>query len=787
MESERTELITGALMTTGVKEKTAHKQATAAGKSETAENLFWQKQASEDPPSVRVKTFFIDPVTGQKKFSRDIALRRSSGVQTTEAWLLSPAIADAPKVQDVLIGGVRVSKANLAASLEGRAPLRASYFPNQVLLPVVAPDNQLCVVELNKVAFGILQNKLVGFWGKKVDFKDFKVQVLLAQSTPPPLPPPSPVSPPPPPRGQSPLSPYARRVPSGFQTPVVPVPSSPLPAPRPFSPPPSPPPIPPSPENGSPLVRPPLLDTPTRELKVGEGEPIPVSVVEADGSRRQGSQIVPGNVANFYRKMVSEGQSKGIVPDLILLNQSPDFNRLKNPLPDGSLVLNGFRVNPARLAESLRGVVAGPGQTEGLNRYKYTHEDSRTGIEYSRYYLPIVSLDGNLVLIGLSLEDYSRMRDLVLGPGSVVRRDRLWTPSGFHHRREEFMVSGQDSPVETANGGIRLGPAVFKVEMASTKGGVRGQDEDGIAVYQGLFPGDLPFANFELEDGMGGHDAGDIASEDGVESGQRYLSSLKEEFENAPQKENTEWASITKEAKSVLTRLQAFEGAVGQMQARGEPVGEAIRWLPRGRKFDQMDAIGLVIADRMMQAQNRFVRQKNIQLGKDAGATKIGAIALSVNGGVRLFVAQAGDSRLAAFDRAHQLFVATRDHSLIERLVSLGQVTRAEAATHPQRSAIYRVLGDKASVGREMVGDPVPAGEIGKAIFSVFILDFGVGEEVALYCDGCNHGEEFEPGARVALDIANWGGRQGLAADVVKNGTVKTGDNASFMRVLRVQ
>jgi len=37
--------------------------------------------------------------------------------------------------------------------------------------------------------------------------------------------------------------------------------------------------------------------------------------------------------------------------------------------------------------------------------------------------------------------------------------------------------------------------------------------------------------------------------------------------------------------------------------------------------------------------------------------------------------------------------VLTRDHSLVKRLVELGQITPEEAAIHPKRNVLYRALG----------------------------------------------------------------------------------------------
>ena len=40
-----------------------------------------------------------------------------------------------------------------------------------------------------------------------------------------------------------------------------------------------------------------------------------------------------------------------------------------------------------------------------------------------------------------------------------------------------------------------------------------------------------------------------------------------------------------------------------------------------------------------------------------------------------------------------KLNLSTKDHSLVKRLVDLGEITEADAATHPQRNVLYRALG----------------------------------------------------------------------------------------------
>jgi len=51
-----------------------------------------------------------------------------------------------------------------------------------------------------------------------------------------------------------------------------------------------------------------------------------------------------------------------------------------------------------------------------------------------------------------------------------------------------------------------------------------------------------------------------------------------------------------------------------------------------------------------------------------------------------------GDSR-AYIVTEEGLEQITHDHSLVDRLVELGQLTRDEAAVHPQKNVLYRAVG----------------------------------------------------------------------------------------------
>lgn len=66
------------------------------------------------------------------------------------------------------------------------------------------------------------------------------------------------------------------------------------------------------------------------------------------------------------------------------------------------------------------------------------------------------------------------------------------------------------------------------------------------------------------------------------------------------------------------------------------------------------------------------------------------------------YVAHVGDSRayIVNTEIAEQI---TRDHSLVQRLIELNQLTREEAEYHPQKNVLYRTLGQNDNVEIDML------------------------------------------------------------------------------------
>jgi protein phosphatase len=163
-----------------------------------------------------------------------------------------------------------------------------------------------------------------------------------------------------------------------------------------------------------------------------------------------------------------------------------------------------------------------------------------------------------------------------------------------------------------------------------------------------------PVGLFAVADGMGGHQAGDIASRLAIQAiSQRAVDEV---------------------LSSVTT---------------GKPLPDLNQWITSTTKV-----------------ANQSVYDQRQVAGTDMGTTLV--IALVV--GDTAIISNVGDSRayLLTQDKIVQI---TTDHSLVERLVATGQITRAEAAHHPQRNVIYRVIGDKPQTDIDLFEQRLAPGE----------------------------------------------------------------------------
>jgi protein phosphatase len=77
--------------------------------------------------------------------------------------------------------------------------------------------------------------------------------------------------------------------------------------------------------------------------------------------------------------------------------------------------------------------------------------------------------------------------------------------------------------------------------------------------------------------------------------------------------------------------------------------------------------------------------------------------------GSRVYLAHVGDSRAYVIADG-EMSQITHDHSLVDRLVELGQLTRDEAAIHPQKNVLYRAVGQRGVLEVDTYAHSIPQG-----------------------------------------------------------------------------
>jgi len=91
----------------------------------------------------------------------------------------------------------------------------------------------------------------------------------------------------------------------------------------------------------------------------------------------------------------------------------------------------------------------------------------------------------------------------------------------------------------------------------------------------------------------------------------------------------------------------------------------------------------------------RAVHAEAQRTRSDMGTTLVAALVDSTQR--KLYAINVGDSRLYKLNAA-TIRQVTKDHSLVQRLIDSGQLTPAEARHHPNANLIYRTLGERANV-----------------------------------------------------------------------------------------
>ncbi len=193
------------------------------------------------------------------------------------------------------------------------------------------------------------------------------------------------------------------------------------------------------------------------------------------------------------------------------------------------------------------------------------------------------------------------------------------------------------------------------VGSSQSTGIERSHNEDALLLLNGFTLGTTThsdFGVFLVADGMGGHRAGEVASAVSIRTVARKIT------------EHT-----------VLQLLN------GENDSDSDPLQDQLR--------------------KALEEANQAV----VDTVPGGGTTLTAAVLV----GNQLTFGHVGDSR-AYFIQDGKAEVITRDHSLVERLRELGQLTEEEAAVHPQRNVLYRAIGQGANLEVDVFSMPVPKG-----------------------------------------------------------------------------
>lgn len=173
-----------------------------------------------------------------------------------------------------------------------------------------------------------------------------------------------------------------------------------------------------------------------------------------------------------------------------------------------------------------------------------------------------------------------------------------------------------------------------------------------------------PSGVFIVADGLGGHDNGQVASRMTI---------------------------------NIIAERMVRELLADPLMAErdGEPV----------KPFDEDTLVNLFHS--AIEDANTALCQKN-QLDKtDMGSTITGFMIA----GEHAYIINVGDSRTYMM-RGQQLYQLTTDHSLVAQLVAGGLIEPDDIYTHPQRSQIFRSLGDKPNVQIDIFKQQLHPGDI---------------------------------------------------------------------------
>lgn len=193
--------------------------------------------------------------------------------------------------------------------------------------------------------------------------------------------------------------------------------------------------------------------------------------------------------------------------------------------------------------------------------------------------------------------------------------------------------------LESVTAPIPMRPPQLVVGTGQSVGLQRDHNEDTLYAVSAILAdgaNETQFGLFMIADGMGGYEYGEVASSIATRATTQYILS-----------------------KVYLPHVN--------------PEGDA-----------PQESLQEIIENGILKAQ-QLVRAR----APGGGTTLTAALLI----GDQVTVAHVGDSRAYFVHPGGRIELLTHDHSLVHRLVELGQITEEEALIHPNRNVLYRAIG----------------------------------------------------------------------------------------------
>lgn len=200
---------------------------------------------------------------------------------------------------------------------------------------------------------------------------------------------------------------------------------------------------------------------------------------------------------------------------------------------------------------------------------------------------------------------------------------------------------------------------VYDLGWATHEGLVRDHNEDAIYVNMGYQDADQPvpaFGLFMVSDGMGGHQGGERAS-----------------------------MLALRAAASLLIADVYVPLLAGQSRGAEQP------------------SITDVVRMAIQRANTDVTRTY-----PGSGCT----LTFGMTVEERVFIGHVGDSRAYCIKADASVAQLTRDHSFVNRLIEMGELTPEEAELHPQRNVLYRAIGQAGSIDADVTALTMEDGDI---------------------------------------------------------------------------